>query len=129
MGFDFPRIFARLRTWEETAPTGATRLAMQARRAIVHLLLALFLLLSQQAAFSHAASHLGSPVSQDKQLPHSKVCDQCVQGAQLGTALLDSGLKCAWVANSGAHPAAALATAYFPRFVFCFSPRAPPASA
>jgi hypothetical protein len=101
---------------------------MQARRAIMHLLLALFLLLSQQAAFSHAASHLGSPASQDKQLPH-KVCDQCVQGAQLGTALLDSCLTCAWVANSGAHPAAAPATAHLPRFVSCFSPRAPPASA
>ena len=102
---------------------------MQARRVIAHLLLALFLLLSQQAAFSHAASHLGSPASQDKQLPHSKVCDQCVEGAQLGTALLDSDLTCAWVPDSGAHPGAAPATAHFPRFVSYFSSRAPPALA
>ena len=95
---------------------------MQARRAIMHLLLALFLLLSQQAAFSHAATHLGSPASQDKQLPHSKVCDQCVQGAQLGTALLDSCLTCAWVANSGAQPAAAPATAHLPALRFSASP-------
>jgi hypothetical protein len=102
---------------------------MQARRVITHLLLALFLLLSQQAAFSHAASHLGSPASQDKQLPHGKVCDQCVQGAQLGTALLDSALSCAWMGASGAAPGATPATAHLPRFVPCFSSRAPPACA
>jgi len=63
----------------------------------MHLLLALVLLIGQQAAFAHAASHLGNPpASQDQQLPHGKACDQCVQGAQLGAALLDAGLQQAW---------------------------------
>jgi hypothetical protein len=100
---------------------------MQPRRTIVHLLLALFLLVSQQAVFSHAATHLGSPASQDKQLPHSKVCDQCVQGAQLGTSLLDSCHACAWMAGSQATACAAPATAHAPRFIRCFCSRAPPA--
>ena len=95
----------------------------------MHLLLTVFLLLTQQAVFSHAASHLGSaPASQDKQLPHSKVCDQCVQGAQLGTALLDTSHAAAWIGRPAAHVALALVSVDLPRPLRPFYSRAPPAS-
>jgi len=64
---------------------------MLLKRTLTHILLTLALLVGQQAAFAHAATHLpGKLPTQDKQLPHSKACDQCVQGAQLGAALLDT---------------------------------------
>jgi hypothetical protein len=101
---------------------------MQARRALTHLLLALFLLFSQQAAFSHAATHLGNvPGSQDQQLPHGKACDQCVQGAHLGAALLDACHAQGWIDTPGAHAATAPQTVYLPRPVPSFFSRAPPA--
>jgi len=101
---------------------------MHARRALTHLLLALFLLFSQQAAFSHAATHLGNvPGSQDQQLPHGKTCDKCVQGAQLGAALLDACHAQGWVDSPRTHAAAAPQTVYLPRPVLSFFSRAPPA--
>src|SRR5262249_14711294 len=113
---------------EETAlRSGANTNAMHARRAVMHLLLALFLLLSQQAGFAHAATHLASdPASQDRQLPHSKVCDQCVQGAQLGAALVDTSPDASWFSSCGAHGAAAPVRAHLPRPLLPFCSRAPP---
>ena len=94
----------------------------------MHLLLALFLLLSQQAGFAHAATHLGGdPASQDKQVPHGKVCDQCVQGAQLGTALLDTSPDAGWTSSSGTHAADVPVKIHLPRPLRPFSSRAPPA--
>jgi hypothetical protein len=95
----------------------------------MHLLLTVLLLLSQQAVFSHAASHLGSaPASQDQQLPHSKVCDQCVQGAQLGTALLDTSQAASWIGSPAAHFAPAPVSVHLPRPLRPFYSRAPPVS-
>ena len=93
----------------------------------MHLLLTVLLLLSQQAVFSHAATHLGSaPASQDKQLPHSKVCDQCVQGAELGTALLDTSQTAAWIGSPAARVAQAPVSVDLPRPLRPFYSRAPP---
>jgi hypothetical protein len=103
---------------------------MHVRRAVMHLLLALFLLFSQQTGFAHAVTHLGSnPASQDKQLPHGKLCDQCVQGAQLGTALLDTSPDLGWTTSSATHAPAVPVKVYLPCFVRPFSSRAPPALA
>ncbi len=114
---------------EETAlRAGYISVAMHARRALLHLLLALFLLLSQQAGFAHAVTHLGSaPASQDKQLPHGKICDQCVQGAQLGSALVDTSPDAGWIHAPGSHFIVVPAALHCPRFVCPFSSRAPPA--
>lgn len=52
-------------------------------------LLALALLLAQQGAVWHALSHLRaapSPSQQDKQLPHSETCAQCMAFAHIGAA-------------------------------------------
>jgi hypothetical protein len=100
---------------------------MHARRALMHLLLTLLLLLSQQAVFSHAATHLGNtPASQDKQLPHNKVCDQCVQGAQLGAALLDTSPDASWIGSPAVQVVQAPVSLHLPRPLRPFSSRAPP---
>jgi hypothetical protein len=95
----------------------------------MHLLLAFVLLLGQQAAFAHAVTHLGSaPASQDKQLPHGKACDQCVQGAQLGAALLDGGSQPAWSGAPENCVAFFANSVCLPRLLPSFHSRAPPAS-
>jgi len=51
------------------------------------------LLFAQQGAVLHALSHLSEPVpaqsqqQQDKQLPHSPVCDKCLAYSSVGSAL------------------------------------------
>ncbi len=93
----------------------------------MHLLITLFLLLSQQAVFSHALTHLsGAPASQDQQLPHGKVCDQCVQGAQFGGALLDSSNARCWVGEGAIAVAPDPVCVHLPRPIPAFSSRAPP---
>ena len=100
---------------------------MHGRRALIHLLLAVLLLLSQQAVFSHAATHLGSaPASQDQPLPHSKVCDQCVQGAQLGSALLDTAHAAGWIGAPAAPVLPTPVSVLLPRPLPPFCSRAPP---
>lgn len=100
---------------------------MLLKRALTHVLLAVALLVSQQAAFAHAATHLGkAPATQDKQLPHTKVCGQCVLGVQLGTALLDMAPPCSatWMPSLGY--LADDASAHIPTLLPAFSSRAPP---
>lgn len=48
--------------------------------------LAFLLLFAQQGAATHALSHLAEnrPAQQEKQLPHSPVCDKCVVYAGIG---------------------------------------------
>jgi hypothetical protein len=60
------------------------------KRALADVLMVLCLLIAQQAGYAHALWHFDhrSPASQDKQLPHTKVCGQCALSAQLGTGLL-----------------------------------------
>lgn len=70
---------------------------MKARpRLLLFLLLAFTLLFAQQGAAIHALSHLGEPLpthsQQDKQLPHSPACDECVVYAGVGGAVAASKL-------------------------------------
>jgi hypothetical protein len=102
---------------------------MLPKRALTHVLLALALLVGQQAVFAHTATHLGKPrPAQDQQLPHTKVCEQCVQGAQFSSALLDMAAPSSviWVPSLG-HLADGT-SAQLPAFIRAFSSRAPPAS-
>lgn len=61
------------------------------RRALLHAGFALLLVFTQVASVVHVVSHLadadaGSSQT-DKQLPHSKVCEQCLAFASIGGAL------------------------------------------
>jgi hypothetical protein len=64
------------------------------KRALANVLMVFFLLVAQQAGYAHALWHFDhrSPASQDKQLPHTKVCGQCSLSAQLGTGLLGNSI-------------------------------------
>jgi hypothetical protein len=56
-------------------------------RIVSTVLLALALLLAQQGAVWHSLSHLRAPSQQDKQLPHSDTCAQCLAFAHIGAAV------------------------------------------
>lgn len=61
------------------------------RRTLLHAGFALLLLFTQVASVVHVVSHLadadtGSSQT-DKQLPHSKVCEQCLAFAAIGGAM------------------------------------------
>ncbi|MBC7514153.1 MAG: hypothetical protein H7234_06925 [Herminiimonas sp.] len=63
---------------------------MTLRKSLLPLLLALLLLVAQQAGWTHALSHLGDQTgsaSQTKQVPADKLCQQCLAFAQIGSAL------------------------------------------
>lgn len=47
------------------------------RRGLSLFVLAFSLLFAQQGGFAHELSHAARSAQSDKQLPHSKVCDQC----------------------------------------------------
>ncbi|PWT71368.1 MAG: hypothetical protein C5B46_08270 [Proteobacteria bacterium] len=100
---------------------------MSLRRILAHLLLALTVLIGQQAMLAHAASHpIESPSSKGKQLPHGKACEQCMLSAQLGTGVASSGLPSllrSVAAGAIAHLAQPLVTTETPAF---FDSRAPP---
>jgi hypothetical protein len=61
------------------------------RQTILHALLALVLLLSQQAGFAHAVSHFSKlhhqSASQDKELPIEQICEKCLSFTQIGSGL------------------------------------------
>lgn len=61
-------------------------------RIVSTVLLALALLLAQQGAVWHSLSHLRapSPSQQDKQLPHSDTCAQCLAFAHMGAGVSSS---------------------------------------
>lgn len=63
--------------------------SMNLSRLFQPLLFAFVLLFAQQAGASHALSHAFEDISQhqDKQAPHSSVCEKCATYAQLGSAL------------------------------------------
>jgi hypothetical protein len=83
---------------------------MVLKRALIHVLLSLLVLLGQQAAWTHAATHLAKlPPSSDQQLPHGKVC---AFEADAGTP-----------SRVGHTP-----QGFVPRTVRAFSSRAPPIS-
>ena len=101
-------------------------------RLLFSLWLACALLFAQQGAALHALSHLaegvpGAPAQsqQEKHLPHSLTCDQCIAYAGIGSAAVSSPL-----AFDGSNAVAILAATVF--FLIFASPlrayrsRAPP---
>lgn len=103
---------------------------MRTPRFLLHAFVILCLLLGQQVALSHAATHLGSTTSStgnQDQLPHEKVCDKCVQCAAMGAALLDTGPQI-WAASSVLEYLLAHgASVHLSKPLRAFSSRAPPA--
>lgn len=65
------------------------------RRTFAYFVLAFALLFAQHGGVAHELSHLANNASQqDKQLPHSKACDQCAAYAQVaGGAVSQSWLS------------------------------------
>jgi hypothetical protein len=62
-------------------------------RLVSTVLLGFALLLAQQGAVWHSLSHLReapAPSQQDKQLPHSETCAQCLAFAHIGGAVTSS---------------------------------------
>jgi hypothetical protein len=101
---------------------------MFGRRALIHVLLAFALLSGQQAMLAHAATHLAKPpASQDNQLPHHKVCEQCALSAQFGSALVGKLL------SFEPQPGVVHLASHRPQIVYTATPcafhsRAPPVS-
>jgi hypothetical protein len=118
------------------------------RRRIVHVLLSLLLLVSQQMAFAHAMSHLsgtlgGKPgrahpaaaVSQpdsDKDLSSAvaqdRSCSQCLVFAQMATAIGSTPRQFAPPGLRDERIIALATTEAAPRTVCAFHSRAPPSS-
>ena len=93
----------------------------------LNILVALSLLIAQQAAYTHALSHFDhrAPSTENKQLPHSKACERCGLAAQLGTGLLSHSaafLSVATYACTTLH----LSRAFHPTAPRRFLSRAPP---
>jgi hypothetical protein len=112
------------------------------RRSVVHVLLSLLLLVSQQMAFAHAMSHwtgkLGAPhpaalVIQsevDRDLSSSVAqdgsCSQCLAFAQMASAIGSTPRQFAPLDLQGERVVAFATTEAAPRTVCVFHSRAPP---
>jgi hypothetical protein len=97
---------------------------MKPRRLLIGLLTFL-LLFAQQAAYAHAAGHLGKEPPPKEQLGHAQLCGKCVSFEKLSAAAP------AWAAQLDSLPCAyerpAEATrAFRPLAVVAFHSRAPP---
>jgi len=60
------------------------------KSVLIRLLMIFALLFAQQAGAAHALHHVLEDLTQqqeDKQAPHSSICEQCADYAQLGSAL------------------------------------------
>jgi hypothetical protein len=92
---------------------------MSMKRRLPSLLIALFLLVTQQIACIHELSHLGrsSPGTQDKQFPYTKACLECGLLAQLGTGLTSN------IATLLPTGESACAVSYCPRDFYPSTPR------
>lgn len=103
------------------------------RQTILHVLLALLLLLSQQMGAAHAVSHLAPDnyqgKSQDQRLPNEKPCDQCVAFAHIGSALTNPPLVFFTEPAANAAPIATPYAAHARGIALAFRSRAPPAIA
>jgi len=99
------------------------------KRALRHVLLAVVLLVAQQAGYEHALSHFdqSSPASKKKQVPHTNACSKCGLSAQLGTGLLSNPETLIPAARS-ACVALRRFQAFHPTAPRRFLSRAPPAS-
>ena len=99
------------------------------RRIIFHFWLAFLLLFAQGGATAHAISHFAdrAPVQSqnDKQLPHSSVCDKCVVYAEVGSAVLAKALFFS-PAQHDVAPALHLHEVLISASHYAYSSRAPP---
>jgi len=111
-------------------------------RRLVHVLLSLLLLVSQQMAFAHAMSHwsgkLGTPhlafvvdpAGADKDLSSSvaqdQSCSQCLVFAQMASAIGSTPRQFAPLDRQGERVTAFVTTEAAPRTVCVFHSRAPP---
>ena len=102
---------------------------MSVRRVLPQVLLAVALLVGQQAGYEHTVSHLeaGRAPGKEKQLPHTKACIKCGLSAQLGNGLLSNALPFMGAAQS-ACKALVLSQNFRPAAPRRFLSRAPPAS-
>ncbi|MES2298176.1 MAG: hypothetical protein V4582_14115 [Pseudomonadota bacterium] len=105
------------------------------RRAIVHVLLSLLLLVSQQMALSHAMAHWsarqsGAQLSQGSQLgkalAQDQACEQCLAFAQLAGAVGSPARSFACDTNPSLKIAACAPESERRRTVCAFRSRAPP---
>ncbi|HUX64940.1 hypothetical protein [Sulfuricella sp.] len=98
-------------------------------RLLLSLWLAFALLFAQQGAALHALSHFADGVpaqaQQEKHLPHSPACDQCVAYAGIGSAALSSPPIFA-AQETTAVLAAALFLLFFSAPLYSYLSRAPP---
>ncbi len=105
------------------------------RRSVVHAMLSLLLLFSQQLALSHGLSHWsnGGTSAQSsadsvagKSLALEKSCHECLAFAQIGSALGSQSFAFFVSANVNTAPVLALATSHCARTDCVFQSRAPP---
>jgi hypothetical protein len=99
------------------------------QRAFLNALMVAFLLIAQQAAYTHALSHFDhrAPSTENKQLPHTKACERCGLSAQLGTGLLSLATAFLSVATFD-REASHLSQTFYPAAPRRFLSRAPPRS-
>ena len=99
------------------------------KRALPKIVMALVLLIGQQAAYEHALSHVeqDSPSNKQKHLPHTKACIKCGLSAQLDTGLLGNAVPFIPEARSSGS-ALLLVQAFYPATPRRFLSRAPPVS-
>ncbi len=77
-------------------------------RWLLHLAFAFVLLFAQQGAATHALAHLPEHASQEKHLPHSPACEQCLTYAGVSAALASAPLAFAAPLAAGLLSAALL---------------------
>jgi hypothetical protein len=70
-------------------------------RWLLHLAFAFVLLFAQQGAVTHALTHLAEHAGQEKHLPHSPACEQCVAYAGIGAAPAPAALVFAALLAAG----------------------------
>jgi hypothetical protein len=110
---------------------------MLTRRSLLHVLLSLLLLLSQQMAMAHAMSHWTSSLAPaaERQSSHSELssafahdrsCAQCLAFAQIGTAVGSTARQFAPPETCSQGLAGATPRALASRTVRLFDSRAPP---
>jgi hypothetical protein len=100
---------------------------MTARHALLRLLLAFILLASQQIAFAHSMSHLGSHgEASGKQLPADQFCDQCLSAAQLASGATSNLTPVPSDAGASPAPVPHRTLAFLPGTACVFQSRAPP---
>ena len=103
------------------------RAALSLKRALPHVVMAVVLLIAQQAAYEHALSHIEQDSPAGKHLPHTKACIKCGLSAQLGTGLLSNAVTFVPLARIARGPSL-LAQTFRPAAPRRFLSRAPPAS-